>query len=253
MDPQGKKKTLLSYLTRGVAMIHLDARRAGVLVPEKFANDAHLRLNLSYRYAIPDFHVSDERVQATLSFGGMPFQCSVPWEAIFGITSHATGDGQVWPEDLPTEVVRSLADKEDPLKSEARHTTPPGTQPQPNPQRKPRPSLVAVDGHGERDRDRRAPQDKDAAPQPQLQPAPEREPEARPHKARPQPQLQPAPEPQLQPAPQPQLQSAPQPPPATPQLQVEPQPADGQQRTEGQPGPRPDGEPPRRGHLRLVR
>ena len=35
-------------------MIHLDARRPGVAVPSQYAQEAHLRLNLSYRYAIPD-------------------------------------------------------------------------------------------------------------------------------------------------------------------------------------------------------
>jgi stringent starvation protein B len=113
MDAAGKKKTLQQYLSRGVAMIHLDARRDGVRVPERFKEDAHLRLNLSYRYSIPDFDLDEERVQATLSFGGVPFQCIVPWQAIFGITSHSTGDGQVWPEDLPTEVVRTLAERDD--------------------------------------------------------------------------------------------------------------------------------------------
>ena len=109
----GKKQTLLAYLQRGVAMVHLDARRPGVLVPPEYAREAHLRLNLSYRYAIPDLDVSDARVQATLSFGGRPFLCVLPWESIFGITSHTSGDGQVWPEDLPTEVVQTMADSHD--------------------------------------------------------------------------------------------------------------------------------------------
>ena len=103
-----KRQTLLQYLQRGVAMVHLDARRAGVVVPPQYASDAHLRLNLSYRYAIPDFQIDDRRIQATLSFSGAPFQCILPWESIFGITSHA-GDGQVWPEDLPTEVMQTLS------------------------------------------------------------------------------------------------------------------------------------------------
>src|SRR5256885_7962085 len=103
-----KKQTLLQYLQRGVTMVHLDARRPGVLVPPQYATDAHLRLNLSYRYAIPDFEIDDRRIQATLSFSGAPFQCHLPWESIFGITSHA-GDGQVWPEDLPTEVMQTLS------------------------------------------------------------------------------------------------------------------------------------------------
>ena len=103
-----KRQTLLQYLQRGVTMVHLDARRPGVIVPPQYAGDAHLRLNLSYRYAIPDFQIDDRRIQATLSFSGAPFQCILPWESIFGITSHA-GDGQVWPEDLPTEVMQTLS------------------------------------------------------------------------------------------------------------------------------------------------
>ena len=69
-----KKQTLLQYLQRGVAMVHLDARRPGVVVPPQYATDAHLRLNLSYRYSIPDFEIDDRRVQATLSFSGTPSQ-----------------------------------------------------------------------------------------------------------------------------------------------------------------------------------
>jgi stringent starvation protein B len=103
-----KRQTLLQYLQRGVTMVHLDARRPGVVVPPQHATDAHLRLNLSYRYSIPDFRIDERHIQATLSFSGAPFQCILPWESIFGITSHA-GDGQVWPEDLPTEVMQTLS------------------------------------------------------------------------------------------------------------------------------------------------
>ena len=108
-----KRQTLLQYLQRGVTMVHLDARRPGVVVPPQHATDAHLRLNLSYRYSIPDFRIDDRHIQATLSFSGAPFQCVLPWESIFGITSHA-GDGQVWPEDLPTEVMQTLSRPEQP-------------------------------------------------------------------------------------------------------------------------------------------
>ena len=131
-----KKQTLLGYLARGVAMVHLDARRPGVMVPPQYAEDAHLRLNLSYRYAIPDLEVSEERVQATLSFGGRPFQCVLPWESIFGITCQASGDGQVWPEDLPSEV-KETADRrrrDGPVRAAAPH----------------RPPLSAVPGGSER-------------------------------------------------------------------------------------------------------
>ena len=132
-----KKQTLLAYLQRGVTMVHLDARRPGVVVPPQFHGEAHLRLNLSYRYNIPDLDISDRRVQATLSFGGRPFQCLLPWEAIFGITS-PSGDGQVWPEDLPVEVMQSMAEREE------------RGAPQPTPASTVTPvALSAVKGNGE--------------------------------------------------------------------------------------------------------
>ena len=108
----GKKEVLLAFLQRGVAMVHLDARRPGVSVPVQYRDEAHLRLNLSYRYGIPDMVIGDEQVRATLSFSGYPFYCIVPWEAVFGVTSHASGDGQVWPQDLPVEVANAAADPE---------------------------------------------------------------------------------------------------------------------------------------------
>jgi stringent starvation protein B len=135
-----KKETLLAYLARGIAMVHLDARRSGVIVPPQYAGDAHLRLNLSYRYAIPDLEVSDARVQATLSFGGKPFRCVLPWASIFGITSNGTGDGQVWPEDLPVEVMHSMANR---FAGQKKQPPEPGDEEGKEPRK---PPLSAVDG-----------------------------------------------------------------------------------------------------------
>src|SRR3954447_13525853 len=130
-----KRQTLLHFLERGVTMVHLDARKDGVVVPPQYAQEPHLRLNLSYRYNIPDLEMNDRRVQATLSFGGRAFQCVLPWTSIFGITSHA-GEGQVWPEDLPGEVMEGIATRRDPKAPEPA-------------QGKPAPSCVAT-GKGEK-------------------------------------------------------------------------------------------------------
>ena len=118
-----KRQTLLHFLERGVAMVHLDARKPGVEVPPQYAQEAHLRLNLSYRYNIPDLDLSERRIQATLSFSGRPFRCLLPWGSIFGITSHA-GEGQVWPEDLPGEVMEGIATHRDPKLPEPAHAKP---------------------------------------------------------------------------------------------------------------------------------
>jgi stringent starvation protein B len=136
-----KKETLLAFLARGIAMVHLDARRPGVSVPPQYSMDAHLRLNLSYRYSIPDLEIGDERVQATLSFGGRTFRCLLPWSSIFGITSNGTGDGQVWPEDLPVEVVHTMADR-----FAGKHRSPSAPPPRAQAQGQHKPALSAVDG-----------------------------------------------------------------------------------------------------------
>ena len=148
-----KKETLLGFLARGVAMVHLDARRPGVIVPPQYVTDAHLRLNLSYRYSIPDLEVFDDRIQATLSFGGRPFRCILPWGAVFGITSHGTGDGQVWPEDLPVEVVHTMADRSGARRRE--DDAPAKAQK--------RPPLAAVDGQLKEER-RQQPESAESAP-----------------------------------------------------------------------------------------
>src|SRR3954467_1418835 len=113
-----KRQTLLHFLERGVTMVHLDARQDGVGVPPQTAQEPHLRLNLSYRYNIPDLEMNDRRVQATLSFGGRLFRCLLPWGSIFGITSHA-GEGTVGREDLPGEVMDGVATRKDPKEQHA--------------------------------------------------------------------------------------------------------------------------------------
>jgi stringent starvation protein B len=83
---QEKRRQLERALERGRVMIHLDARRPGVVVPERFRSDFHLRLNLSLRFDPPDLTVSEWGVRETLSFGGVRSSVAVPWSAIFAIT-----------------------------------------------------------------------------------------------------------------------------------------------------------------------
>jgi stringent starvation protein B len=109
MDTKGpdKKERLLSALEQGMVMIHLDARRPGVLVPPHLRNEAHLRLNLSYRFDPPDLAVSDWGVRCTLSFSGTRFTVAVPWSALFAIASHVTKDlFWMYPDDMPPELIQ---------------------------------------------------------------------------------------------------------------------------------------------------
>ncbi len=108
-----KRPHLEQFLQRGMVMLHIDSRHPDVEVPAHLRGDAHLKLNLSYRFRPFDLQMDDERLRVTLSFGGQPHACVVPFSAVFSITSHVDGESLLWIEDAPAEVLASLVDSED--------------------------------------------------------------------------------------------------------------------------------------------
>ncbi len=104
-----KKQHLLSALDRGMAMVHLDARRPGVVVPAEFRTESHLRLNLSYRFQPSDLSVGEWGLRSTLSFSGSRFTVAIPWSAVLAITSHCSQEFWTFPDDMPPELTRSAA------------------------------------------------------------------------------------------------------------------------------------------------
>lgn len=113
-EPSKQKWELFAELLEdGIATLHIDARRPDVLVPGHLAREAWLALNYSYRYNIADFDFDDQAVIASLSFGGRPFRCHVPWSAVFAITNESRSAGLIWQEDLPPESRGPQAEHED--------------------------------------------------------------------------------------------------------------------------------------------
>lgn len=106
-----KKDRVLQALEEGMTQIHLDARRPGVLVPEKFRGDHHLVLNVSYRFDPPDLSVSEWGVRQTLSFGGSRFTVGLPWSAIYAVASLTTREFWMFPDDMPEELSDSATEK----------------------------------------------------------------------------------------------------------------------------------------------
>ena len=76
------------FIDRGMVMVTLDATRPGVHVPDRFAHDEELRLNFSHRFGVDDFTYDTHGVRGSLSFGGVPFYCIVPWSATLALYSH---------------------------------------------------------------------------------------------------------------------------------------------------------------------
>jgi stringent starvation protein B len=135
MDTKGpeKKARLLAALDRGMVMIHLDARRPGVIVPPALRAEAYLQLNLSYRFERPDLTVGEWGIRSTLSFSGSRFTVAVPWSALFAITSHVTKERWVYPEDMPAEFLQQTQ-----VTSKVPQTEAAVAQPPPAPAERPR-------------------------------------------------------------------------------------------------------------------
>ena len=106
-----KKDRVLEALEQGMTQIHLDARRPGVLVPEKFRTEHHLVLNVSYRFDPPDLSVSEWGVRQTLSFGGSRFTVAVPWSSLYAVASLATREFWMFADDMPDELAELAAEK----------------------------------------------------------------------------------------------------------------------------------------------
>jgi stringent starvation protein B len=100
-----KKDVALALLQGPSLFIHLDPRKAEVIVPPHFKKQAQLVLQVGLNMAvpIPDLHVDDDGVSCTLSFNRSPFWCRLPWSAIYALV----GDdkrGMIWPDEVPAEV-----------------------------------------------------------------------------------------------------------------------------------------------------
>lgn len=100
-----KRAVADAILAKSPMRVHLDPRRNGVVVPVHYHEHPSLILELgrNLRVPIPDLVVDDVGVSGTLTFGGEPFHCVVPWGAVFGLVD-PDGRGQTWKEDIPTDL-----------------------------------------------------------------------------------------------------------------------------------------------------
>ncbi len=111
-------------------MICFDARREGVSVPPEHRKNHSLSLILNFGFKRPiDFQA--ETIYATLAFGGRPYPCVIPMEAIWTAYDPHSGKGQIWGDSVPKEALEKLGkiktqatpskeDKTPPVKSEKR-------------------------------------------------------------------------------------------------------------------------------------
>ena len=100
-----KQQAFLALLREGWTSLHLDARRAGVVVPEALRGEPHLVLQYGHDLpiAIPDLEIDEYGVRATLSFSRAAHLTVVPWSAVY-VVACDDGRGVLYSEDVPPDV-----------------------------------------------------------------------------------------------------------------------------------------------------
>jgi len=107
--PPDKRTVVEDLLARGPVLIHFDARRGDVSVPPRFRDEAKLVLRFGHGLTPPihDLVVDDSGVSGTLTFGGVPFHCVLPWPAIYAAVLDGDQRGMVWPDDIPDDLLQA--------------------------------------------------------------------------------------------------------------------------------------------------
>ncbi len=102
-----KREVVSRLLGDGPILVHVDARRPGVMVPTGLASDPRLVLRFGHGLtpAILDLDIGDDALSGTLSFGGLPHRCVLPWSAVYAVVSEGDQRGMVWPDDVPPEAM----------------------------------------------------------------------------------------------------------------------------------------------------
>ncbi len=157
---RSKRKQLEAMLRmgRGLVMVHLDPRREGVVVPDRFASDPVLRLNLAHGFNLPAFDIDDNRVHAILSFGGYNFGCTLPWRSIFAMTRPAEAHaGVAWPDSAPPEARSSLLQSDLEILPRPTHLRAVEDPPEEAPEEAPEDETDRVDAASTSDEPRRPP------------------------------------------------------------------------------------------------
>ena len=91
-----KRVLIEELLGQGPVLLHIDARHPLSQVPDRFRQDPKLVLRFGYDLtpAIIDLSIDSEGMYGTLTFGGIPTRCVLPWGCIYSVVSEA--DQRAW-------------------------------------------------------------------------------------------------------------------------------------------------------------
>ena len=105
-----RKQILLDHLAIAKTMIALDPTVKGVKLPKHLMDADTVKLNLSNTSAYP-MQFKEDKVVTTLTFGGVPFECHIPYMSIFAVMIAGTSpdDAVVFDESVPQPTKRMVS------------------------------------------------------------------------------------------------------------------------------------------------
>ncbi len=102
-DNKDKQDFLNDMLSKGDTMVCLDARQPDVEVPKAHKTNPMLNLVISLNFRRP-IDVLEDGIYGSLSFGGRPHKCVIPFTAVWAIYESDTQKGQVWEASIPEDI-----------------------------------------------------------------------------------------------------------------------------------------------------
>jgi stringent starvation protein B len=115
-DNKKKLAVAQAILLRGSVFVHIDPSATEELhVPPHLYKASQITLQFGFNMPIPipDLYLGDTGISGTLSFKGTPFECFVPWEAVFALIGEDS-KGEVFDIALVKELARQLDAEEAP-------------------------------------------------------------------------------------------------------------------------------------------
>lgn len=102
-DGDAQAAVLRALLERGPVLITFRTQALGVRVPEQQRGSPVLTLRIGYglQPPIPDLEIDAAGVRATLTFGGTPYHCVVPWRAMLAAQVEGGATAPAPPRERP--------------------------------------------------------------------------------------------------------------------------------------------------------
>jgi stringent starvation protein B len=134
-----KREFIGKLLDDGPVLVHIDPRHDDVSVPEHLRADPRLVLRFGYGLApaIVDLTLDKSGLSGTLTFGGVPHHCLLPWPSVYAAVSEYSQEAMVWPDDVPPEVLEQMTRQaEHDAASQSAKEAAPEPSPEPKPKRR---------------------------------------------------------------------------------------------------------------------